>query len=98
MSLLIAAIVTRGRRKGVTFDTIVSSGMWPVVRKAQIETTSSVDLWRLGQLYRVASFVGLAAVLIMVSFLYQRFMTGKDEEESAGSINNFDMEEANSKI
>ncbi len=39
-----------------------------------------MDLWRLGQLYRVASFVGLAAVLILVSFLYQRFMTGKDEE------------------
>jgi hypothetical protein len=37
--------------------------------------------WRLGQLYRVASFIGLAEVLIMVSFLYQRFMTGKDEEE-----------------
>lgn len=40
-----------------------------------------MDLWRLGQLYRVASFIGLAAVLILVSFLYQRFMTGKDEEE-----------------
>jgi len=40
-----------------------------------------MDLWRLGQLYRVASFVGLAAVLILVSFLYQRFMTGRDEEE-----------------
>ena len=25
--------------------------------------------------------VGLAAVLILASFLYQRFMTGKDEEE-----------------
>jgi hypothetical protein len=37
-----------------------------------------MDLWRLGQLYRVASFIGLAAVLILVSFLYQRFMTGKD--------------------
>ncbi len=35
----------------------------------------------LGQLYRVASFVGLAAVLILVSFLYQQFMTGKNEEE-----------------
>lgn len=32
------------------------------------------DLWNLGQLYRVASFIGLAAVLIMVSFLYQRFL------------------------
>jgi uncharacterized membrane protein len=29
----------------------------------------------------VASFIGLAAVLILVSFLCQRFMTGKDEEE-----------------
>ncbi len=32
------------------------------------------DLWRLGQLFRVASFVGLAVVLILVSFLYQRFI------------------------
>jgi uncharacterized membrane protein len=40
-----------------------------------------MDLWRLGQLYRVASFIGLAAVLILVSFLYQRYMTGKDEEK-----------------
>lgn len=40
-----------------------------------------MDLWRLGQLYRVASFIGLAVVLILVSFLYQRFMTGRDEDE-----------------
>jgi uncharacterized membrane protein len=44
-----------------------------------------MDLWRLGQLYRVASFIGLAAVLILVSFLYQRFMTGRDEEERQGA-------------
>ena len=37
-----------------------------------------MDLWKLGQLYRVASFVGLAAVLILVSFLYQRFLTAKE--------------------
>lgn len=37
-----------------------------------------MDLWRLGQLYRVASFVGLAAVLILVSFLYQRYLAVKD--------------------
>ncbi len=37
-----------------------------------------MDLWRLGQLYRVASFVGLAVVLILVSFLYQRFLTAKE--------------------
>jgi len=40
-----------------------------------------MDLWTLGQLYRVASFIGVAAVMILASFLYQRFMTGKDEEE-----------------
>jgi uncharacterized membrane protein len=34
-----------------------------------------MDLWSLGQLYRVASFVGLAAVLILVSYLYQRFLS-----------------------
>ena len=33
------------------------------------------DLWQLGGLYRVASFVGLAAVLILVSFLYQHFLS-----------------------
>lgn len=32
------------------------------------------DLWDLGQLYRVASFIGLAAVLMLVSYLYQRFL------------------------
>ena len=31
------------------------------------------DLWRLGQLYRVGAFVGLAVMLILVSFLYQRY-------------------------
>lgn len=37
-----------------------------------------MDLWRLGQLYRVASFVGLAAVLILVSFLYQRYLSDRN--------------------
>jgi len=32
------------------------------------------DLWSLGQLYRVASFIGLAVVLMLVSYLYQRFL------------------------
>ena len=40
-----------------------------------------MDLWRLGQLYRVASFIGLAAVLILVSFLYQRFLSKGDQNE-----------------
>lgn len=31
------------------------------------------DLWALGQLYRVFSFIGLAVTLMFVSFLYQRY-------------------------
>ena len=39
------------------------------------------DLWHLGQLYRVGSLFGLAVVLILVSFLYQRFLSeGKKNE------------------
>jgi uncharacterized membrane protein len=41
------------------------------------------DLWRLGQLYRVASFVGLAVILILVSFVYQKF---RGKEEKAGGV------------
>jgi hypothetical protein len=31
------------------------------------------DLWQLGGLYRVGSLIGLAIVLMVVSFAYQRF-------------------------
>jgi uncharacterized membrane protein len=41
------------------------------------------DLWSLGQLYRVASLVGLAAVLILASFLYQKFEKGDGNEKAA---------------
>lgn len=43
---------------------------------------SFMDLWRLGGLYRVASFVGFAVVAILVSFLYQRYLVkgGQDAE------------------
>lgn len=41
------------------------------------------DLWRLGQLFRVASFVGLAVFLILASFLYQKFL--RQEEKSGGA-------------
>ena len=40
------------------------------------------DLWSLGQLYRVASFVGLAVIMMLVSYLYQRFLT-----KSGGEVN-----------
>ncbi len=44
---------------------------------------SFMDLWRLGGLYRVASFVGFAVVAILVSFLYQRYLVkgGRDAED-----------------
>jgi hypothetical protein len=32
------------------------------------------DLWSLGGLYRIVSFIGLAVVLLTVSFIYQRFL------------------------
>ena len=33
------------------------------------------DLWRLGGLYRIGSLIGLAVLLIIVSFIYQRFLS-----------------------
>lgn len=40
------------------------------------------DLWTLGQLYRVFSFVGLAITLMLVSFLYQRYLgSGKSKSD-----------------
>jgi uncharacterized membrane protein len=35
------------------------------------------DLWRLGGLYRIGSLVGLAVVLMLVSFIYQRFLSAE---------------------
>jgi uncharacterized membrane protein len=44
------------------------------------------DLWRLGGLHRIGSLVGLAVVLIVVSFIYQRFLSsesfGKKDENA----------------
>jgi uncharacterized membrane protein len=42
------------------------------------------DLWRLGQLYRVGSIFVLAVLLILVSFLYQRFIA-PDRGRSRGA-------------
>lgn len=41
------------------------------------------DLWRLGGLYRIGSLVGLAIVLILVSFIYQRFLSDGAVKKSA---------------
>jgi uncharacterized membrane protein len=44
------------------------------------------DLWSLGGLYRIGSFIGLALVLIPVSLLYQRFLSpGSQKQEKKGS-------------
>jgi hypothetical protein len=43
------------------------------------------DLWRLGGLYRIGSFVGLAVVLIVVSFIYQRFLSADAMNETAAA-------------
>ena len=40
------------------------------------------DLWRLGGLYRIGSLIGLAAVLIVVSFIYQRFLSANAVKKS----------------
>jgi uncharacterized membrane protein len=41
------------------------------------------DLWRLGGLYRVGSFVGLAICLSLVALLLQRFVFIPKEEGAA---------------
>lgn len=43
------------------------------------------DLIDLGGLYRVVSLLGLAVALMMVSFLYQKFLSAPDEAEIAAS-------------
>ena len=69
---------------------LLGSGIrWKVVRARQaalvliIVTSIKIflkDLWSLGQLYRVASFIGLAIVLMLVSYLYQRFLSNMEEK------------------
>lgn len=39
------------------------------------------DLWSLGGLYRIGSFIGLALVLIVVSYLYQRYLSPTSVEK-----------------
>jgi uncharacterized membrane protein len=41
------------------------------------------DLWRLGGLYRIGSLIGLAVVLIVVSFIYQRFLSSDISRKTA---------------
>ncbi len=43
------------------------------------------DLWRLGGLYRVGSLIGLAVVLMVVSFIYQRFLAVSTVKKEAAA-------------
>jgi uncharacterized membrane protein len=43
------------------------------------------DLWRLGGLYRIGSLIGLAVVLIVVSFIYQRFLSSEMDRKTAAA-------------
>jgi uncharacterized membrane protein len=43
------------------------------------------DLWRLGGLYRIGSLIGLALVLIVVSFIYQRFLAADAANKNAAA-------------
>lgn len=40
------------------------------------------DLWQLGGLYRIGSLVGLAVVLMLISFIYQRFLSKPAEPKT----------------
>ncbi len=64
-------------------------GLWKNARGAQRASFALLavaigklffhDVWRLNQLYRAAAFAGLAVVLILSSFLYQRFLRQSPE-------------------
>jgi hypothetical protein len=41
------------------------------------------DLWRLGGLYRIGSLIGLAVVLMLVSFIYQRFLSTDAQKKNS---------------
>ena len=41
------------------------------------------DLGNLSQLYRIGAFIGVAVILIVASFVYQRFLRPKADEQDA---------------
>ncbi len=61
---------------GIKWDTVKTRWAALIIMVLTAFKIFLKDLGSLGQLYRVASFVGLAAVLILVSFLYQRYLSG----------------------
>jgi uncharacterized membrane protein len=45
------------------------------------------DVWRLGGLFRIGSLFGLAVVLLVVSLIYQRFLSGESARKEDPSPN-----------
>ena len=45
------------------------------------------DLARLGPLYRIGAFIGVAVIAMLASFAYQKFFTASDKEEAANHEN-----------
>jgi uncharacterized membrane protein len=43
------------------------------------------DLGNLSQLYRICAFIGVAIILIVASFVYQRFLIPKGEKSAPDS-------------
>jgi uncharacterized membrane protein len=69
--LLIAGIILKSKAARVSAIALLSV----TIAKCFLH-----DLWRLGGLYRVASFVGLAICLTMVALLLQKFVLRPQSE------------------
>ncbi len=77
-ALVLLAVGVRGRNRGARW---LSLGLMMV-------TVAKVFLYDLGELedlYRVASLLGLAVSLILVSFAYQRFVVSRDDSAQEGA-------------
>ncbi len=59
------------------------AGLWLLV--VTIVILFLHDLWRLGGLYRIGSLIGLAVVLMVVSFIYQRFLADRGRVDTLKS-------------
>ena len=76
-ALVLLAVGVRGRSRGARW---LSLGL-------MMGTVAKVFLYDLGELedlYRVASLLGLAVSLILISFAYQRFIGAREQSSEAG--------------
>lgn len=71
----VALMVVGIRRESVRVRQVAIAAIFITAAKISI-----LDVRSLGSLYRVGSFLGLAVVLILVSFLYQRFLSEEKKD------------------